>query len=426
MQIQRQPAVRSRKLLDALLFTSIILAMHAYSHAASRELRDGRLFVDGKWVYLKIGKPLRNFADAKEVDQLIADLPIIQQKNFNCLELNCYWHHFDHSGDGNLEESVEPLRKLIDAIDARGIFVCLSVETYGVGGGKLPEGFWKKHPDAIAVDSQRRKVSDDEYGFGSAVPSLYSPDYLKASRNFIRNIARAVQHEKMLYFETTVEPQFMGSHALDWSKHCCRAYDEWSKKNPDAPDPPLDWPVPESFLDNKIWNRFRAESLADWVNGDAAAYREVAGKDAWIAVDYLETCNKKDMRNRNGDSLIFLRNLTSPNIIQVNWHWHNASHSPNQCAYDNVKRVMKETNRAWAITEHMTINGTDYAAADMEKLLRNTIAQSTNFGWEFVDLGASKGDFSLYNPDWTPKPTMKVVDDNWAKWMDEIHNAKKN
>ena len=61
------------------------------------------------------------------------------------------------------------------------------------------------------------------FNVGSTVPSLFSPDYLKASRNFIRNITKAVQHEKMLYFETTVEPQFMGNHALDWSKHCCAA-----------------------------------------------------------------------------------------------------------------------------------------------------------------------------------------------------------
>ena len=130
------------------------------------------------------------------------------------------------------------------------------------------------------------------------------------------------------------------------------------------------------------------------------------------------------MRNRNGDSDLFLAHLTSPNIIQVNWHWNANKHAPNQCAYDHIRKAMREQKRDWAITEHMTINGTDYSVEDMPALLRNTIAQSTNFGWEFVDVGASKAPFSLYNEDWSPKPTMKIVDDNWDQWMAEIRAKK--
>ena len=57
----------------AAIVIAIILSVNCM--AQHRELRDGKLFVDGKWTFLKIGKPLRNFADAGEVDQLIRDLP---------------------------------------------------------------------------------------------------------------------------------------------------------------------------------------------------------------------------------------------------------------------------------------------------------------------------------------------------------------
>jgi hypothetical protein len=396
----------------------------ALARPAGVELRDGRLYVDGRWVFLKIAKPLRNFADATAVDRLIADLPTLGQKHFNCIEINCYWHMFDHDGDGVPDESLAPLNKLIDAIAARGMFPCLSVETYGVGGGQIPAGFWKKHPDAIAIDSEGKEVKDDEYGVMSAVPSLFSPAYLEASRNYIRHLTRGIPHEKILYFETTVEPQYMGNHALDFSPHAMKAWKAWLKENK-HPEPPgaERFPVTKSFLSDFLWQYYRAEYLAEWINGDAQAYRDVAGKDAWIAVDYLETCGP-DMINRHGSTKIFLDNLTSPNIIQVNWHWNANKHAPNQCAYDNVRKAMREHNRDWAITEHMTINGTDYSVEDMPNLLRNTIKQSTNFGWEFVDVGASKAPFSLYNEDWSPKPTMKIVDDNWEQWMAEIRSRE--
>jgi hypothetical protein len=401
----------------------------AFARPAVVELRDGRLYVEGRWVFLKIAKPLRNFADAKAVDRLIADLPTLQQKHFNCIEINCYWHMFDHDGDGVPDESLMPLNKLIDAIAARGMFPCLSVETYGVGGGQIPAGFWKKHPDAIAIDSDGKEVKDDEYGVMSAVPSLFSPAYLEASRNYIRHLTRGIPHEKILYFETTVEPQYMGNHSLDFGPDAMKAWRAWlgGRSSRRAASSEITAPGSAGASPSKEdpeWNRFRAEHLAEWINGDAQAYRDVAGKDAWIAVDYLETCGP-DMRNRNGDSDVFLAHLTSPNIIQVNWHWNANKHAPNQCAYDHVRKAMRDQKRDWAVTEHMTINGTDYSVQDMPNLLRNTIKQSTNFGWEFVDVGASKAPFSLYNEDWSPKPTMKIVDDNWDQWMAEIREAKR-
>lgn len=389
------------------------------------ELRGGRLVVAGNPVFLKIGKPLRDFANADDVDRLIADLPVIRAKHYNCLEINCYWHHFDSDGDGVPEASLDPLNRLIRAIGDAGMYPCLSVETYGVGGGQIPEGFWKAHPDAIAIDDRGDPVRDTEYGFGTAVPSILSPAYREASRRFIRELTAGVDHQRLLYFETTVEPQFMGQRSLDFSANGRLAYEEWLRATGlDGPAWPDRFPVPASFSASPVWKRFRAESLADWVNGDAAAFRDVAGPDAWIAVDYLETCGD-DMANRNGDSVLFLERLTCANIVQVNWSWNLAARSPNLCAYRNVHEVMKRTGRDWAVSEHMTLNGSDFGPAEVPAILRNTLRNGTHFGWEFVSLSpATDNSFALYNDDWSPKPTIAVVDEQWDRWMDERKNAE--
>jgi len=99
------------------------------------------------------------------------------------------------------------------------------------------------------------------------------------------------------------------------------------KQGLEGPAWPEKFPVPGKFRTHPVWLRFRAESLADWVNQDAAAFRAVAGRDAYIAVDYLETCGS-EMPRRNGNSVQFLEALTSADIIQpkplmaeVDDHW---------------------------------------------------------------------------------------------------------
>lgn len=204
------------------MIAAFLPAVHS-AREADWTIRDGRLHADGKRVFLKIGKPLSNFADPAACDRLAAELDTLRAKGFNAVTLNCYWHHFDADGDGTIDASLEPLARLIDAIQARGMFPCLSVETYGVGGGQIPQAFWQGHPEAVAINAEGQEARD-------------------------------------------------------------------------------------------------AESLADWVNGDAAAFRSAAGDDAYIAVDYLETCDDT-MPRRNGDSIRFLEALTCADIIQVNWHW---------------------------------------------------------------------------------------------------------
>lgn len=404
------------------------------------ELKQGKLFVGGEHLFLKIGKPLRDFGNGDEIEQLIADLDIIQAKNYNCIELNCYWHHLDRDGDGVVDVDIKPLQRLVDEINARGMFAALSVETYGVGGGQIPEGFWDAFPESVAVGADGKEVSDTEFGYMSKVPSLYSNDYLRLSRSYITDLASRLDASKILYYETTVEPQYMGDVWLDYSPAARAAYETWiAEQHPGAQPFPDTFPIPQEFIYDPVWNRFRAEWLAGWVSGDAQAVRKAAGKDVWVACEYLDA-DEPSMLARCGDPIVFLRGLGSIDIIQVNWHWHNVNRAPNLKAYQRVRVAMELTGRDWVITEHMTINGTDYQEKEMNELLVNTIRNGSQFGWEFVDIAADAdgpdvpdgtvqpGDFkpahfSVYDKDWNPKPAMAVVDDNWDSWMEIIQRA---
>ncbi|MEO0454581.1 MAG: hypothetical protein AAFY98_10650 [Verrucomicrobiota bacterium] len=356
-------------------------------------LLNGRLVINDNPQFLKTGKPLRNYGDAEEIAQLIKDLPLLVEKGYQNLALNCYWHHFNPSGDGTIEVSLDPLKELVAAIRSHGMFVSLSVETYGVGGGQIPAGFWEAHPDAVAFNHEGTPVRDTEYGYDTAVPSLFSDSYLNASRTYMSTLVNQLGAENFLYFETTVEPQFMGAQWLDYSEMAKKAYLAWCEKNSDTPAPPFptEFPVSEAFRMDPSWNQFRAQALAGWINGDAKALRAGAGADIWIASDYLDA-EEDTCAQRCGDALELLRGMTEVDIVQVNWTWCNIERKPNLRAYGRVQQVQKESRPEWVITEHMTINGTDYYESDMEGLLENTLQNGTRFGWEFVDIAPDRDD----------------------------------
>jgi hypothetical protein len=411
------------------------MKLHPFN--SSLYLQDGRLWKDDSHQFLKIGKPLRNFSSETEIEQLIADLPRIQKAKYDSLALNCYWHHFNPSGDGSIEVSLEPLKKLICNIQSQGLYVSLSFETYGVGGGQIPAGFWQRHPEAVALNHKGEDVRDTEFGYESAVPSIFSQPYLEASRAFIKNLIKGLGAEKFLYFETTVEPQYMGVQWLEYSDNAKKAYQKWRQKDGGtAPTFPQSFPINDEFVQSKGWNKFRAKALADWINGDAVAIREVANDAVWIATDYLDA-EENTMVQRCGDALEFLRNLTEPDIIQVNWSWCNIHRRPNLRPYERLKQIIEETGRDWVITEHMTVNGTDYNVSDIDGLLRNTLENGTHFGWEFVDVAPDNDDpsvpanaafpgdfkpahFGLYDKDWNAKPHMAKIEDHWDYWMQQI------
>lgn len=394
-------------------------------------IENGKFYLDGKWKFLKIGKWLVNFADPAGVDNVIAGLGQLKAKKYDVLEINCYWYQFDNDGDGNIDVSLAPLNKLINAVLARNMIPSLSVETYSVGGGFMPSGFWTRFPDAFAINDKGQRVKDTEYGVGSDVVSIFHPGYRAAAHNFIKNLARGIDTKKILWFETTVEPQYMGVVNLDYSDAAKAEYTKWLAAN-NITDPasqmPAAFPIPQTFVNNANWNKFRAQFLAKWVNDDAKAFREIAGANAYVAVDYLDA-EESTMRNRMGDPQEFLNNLTEANIIQVNWSWYFPTNTPNNKAYQRVKKAKADYNRNWAITEHMTFNGSDYnnySDAVLNDILMNTLRQGTGFGWEFVSVGnVTASDFSMYNNDWSPKKVIRYVDNNWDGLMQKVEEIAK-
>ena len=393
-------------------------------------VHDGKFFLDGKWTFIKTAKPLTDFPDPGCCQRVIDFLDILREKHYNAVSLDLSWPNFDTDGDGKVDVSVEPVNRLINEIYKRGMYPCVCLEDYAVGGGKLPEGFWERHPDAYAINAAGQKVNDTEYGFGSKVVSLFHDGYHEASRSFIKDLLSRIDCSKILFFETSVEPQYMGTIKLCYSESAKAKYAAWRKANgitDKESEMPDSFPIPDSFVKNPTWNKFRAQSLADWVNGDAAAIRSVAGKDALIAVDYLDA-DEGSMMLRCGDPEEFLMNLTCANIIQVNWHWYFPTGKPNQKAYDRVHKVMKATGRDWAVTEHMTFNGSDYGFSTdvLDAVLENTLHQGTRFGWDFTNtFNRDTDSFSLYRTDWSPKRTIKNVDDNWGYWMYRVGEIEK-
>lgn len=175
------------------------------------------------------------------------------------------------------------------------------------------------------------------------------------------------------------------------------------------------------------WNLFRARSLANWINGDVAAIREVAGQNSLVSVDYLEVGypqvnGPEVMRNIMGNSREFLNSLTSPNIIRVNWHWLYCISGgstawtgvPCDLGYDNITDLARQRN--WAVTEHMTING-DFNASclngtsNTSDMLQHTINKGNTLGWTIVNTRPNSHDpFAVYNSDWSPKCAIAGID----------------
>jgi hypothetical protein len=78
----------------------------------------------------------------------------------------------------------------------------------------------------------------------------------------------------------------------------------------------------------------------------------------------------------------------------------------------------------------MTFNGSDflqYNDATLERILENTLANGTRFGWEFVSTSPNTGNtFSLYNDDFSPKNVIRIVDNYWGYWLYRVKEIEKN
>ena len=102
---------------------------------------NGRFHRNGQWVFLKSGKLLRPFHEPETAAKVIADIDVLSSRlHYNNFSINIYPDAFDADGDSridpNREEAYRGIDRILDHCWARGVFVCLSFETYNIGGGE--------------------------------------------------------------------------------------------------------------------------------------------------------------------------------------------------------------------------------------------------------------------------------------------------
>jgi hypothetical protein len=399
-------------------------------------------------MFLKDGKLLRDFANPQTADEVIADIDILTgQLDYNSFSLNIYPDQFDADADAQVDpsqqEAYAQFGRILDHCWDRGVFCSLSFETYNVGGGGTPAALFSQHPEVSAINALGEVARDVEYGGtnGKLIPSVYHPLYLAWSRDFIRNFLTGLgpqRTDRLLFVETTVEPQYLGRcnvgdrddrrAFLDFSAVAHAAFDSWQQSFP-AGDPhrtQLSWPQTQAQRDqlmgNRLFNDFRAQGLAGWINGDIAAIRSVA-PDVYIAVDYNGRFDDPyDLRI--GTHSVFLNALAGADIIQIAPHvqsvWGPSS-------WDDVIAVNSSAGKHWAISEHMTATGSwGQDDAYMTEILDDTLARGTRWGWEFVNVGNRHptDDFQLYYQDWT-SDTLDIIEGaNWNSWLAKIGAAR--
>ena len=343
-----------------------------------------------------------------------------QAKSYTAAKIIPYWFHFETVGDGS-HGSMANLTSYINDCNNRGIKLGMTFETGAVGGGATPDWLFNWY-NCQSYNSSGQPAIDSEYGTNFKIQSLSSDAFLFRSRDWMMWMLRQVDKTKISWYETAVEPQYIGNQQLDYS---AAAYEKWHLW--------LEWryslaylnsiwgtaytnydaiPMPTTSGDAKwsIWNIWRAYALASWINGDIQTIKNVVGEEALTAVDALIVTS---MQQRMGDYTRVM-NQINPNIFQVNWHW--MSRAPYNTGYDTCVPIARTKNQA--ISEHMTLNGSDFVAADVDALLRHTLTKGNKFGWEFVNMRPSSGDpFSLYNDNWSAKPLINVMDSNNAYYM---------
>ena len=427
-------------------------ATYKTRHVAAQEtweIRDGRFHQNGKWVFIKTAKLLDPFNQPETADKVIANIDVmVDRLQYNNFSINIYPYTFDEDGDGEVDppqrEAYLNIGRIMDHCWQRGVFCSLSLETYNVGGGGVPASLFEKHPEIVAVNALGEPAYDVEYvgdiGTIKPLPSIFHPAYLKWSRDFMRHFLRGLGSQRtsrLLYIETTVEPQYLGQcnigdrdqrrAALDFSRAAQEAFRQWNAALPaDSRRDAFRWPVTQLERDlaigNPIFNKFRGQALGQWVTGDIQAIHSVV-PTVYIAVDYNGRFD--DPNNiRVGDHEAFLRAIEGADIIQI------AAHCPKpwgSSSWDEVTHVSQLTRRAWAISEHMTATGASAEDDDtLTQILDNTLQRGTRWGWELVkaaNLRPQDG-FALYNKDWTG-PILDVIEgQNWDKWLKKIGAAR--
>ncbi|MHB0998483.1 MAG: carbohydrate binding domain-containing protein [Armatimonadota bacterium] len=384
------------------------------SHA---RIKDNHLEMDNTATFLKTAQLAADFCNENLVGMGYPTQ--FAAKGYTAAKVISYWFHFE-TANGTYGSTTNVNNYINDCYN-RGMDLGMTFETGNVGGGAVPEWMFNSYP-CQSYNSSGQPAIDTEYGTNFKVQSISSDAFLHKSRGWMTWMLRQVDKTKIRWYETAVEPQYIGNQWLDYS---APAYEKWrlwlawrytiSYLNSQWGTSYTNYdqiPMPTSSSDPKwnTWMVWRAYELANWINGDTQTIRNLVGEEALVAVDALIVSN---MGQRMGDQNRVM-NAINPNIFQVNWHWFN------RAAYDTGYNLCVPIARTknQAISEHMTLNNSDYVSADVDAILRHTLTKGNKFGWEFVNMRPTTSDsFALYYDNWAPKPLINVVDSNNAYYM---------
>ena len=391
-------------------------------------IEDSHLEINGTPTFLKTGW----IGDNLQAD-LTDRVGKLVEKGYNSSSIGCFHKEMEitnaTSGGAAFYRPLTQLNNFISTAAASGLVQCIDFQTENVGGVNAAKYLFDWYPNTQAYDSSGQPAVDSEYDSYAKIQSLFAPGYLNRSRNFMTYILKNIDLDKITFYETTVEPQYIGTLLLDYS---VEAYNEWRYW--------LSWRYSLSTLNSlwsttytsytqiamptnsasaqwDIWQTWRSYGLANWVNGDIQTIRNVVGERALVATDML-IANRMD--NRMGNPTNFC-NSVYPNVFQVNWTWHN--NAPWDVGYDLMTPIAFEKNIA--LSEHMTFSGIFCPGIpdDADTLLMRTLSRGNAFGWYFINfrpITSSGG--CLYNDDWTPKANIAVIDNNNAHYMNLARN----
>lgn len=385
------------------------------SHA---KINSNHLEINGSPTFLKTGSLAADYCN--ENLSGLGYPAQFQAKSYTAAKIIPYWFHFDTVGDGT-HSSTTNLTNYINDCNSRGMKLGMTFETGAVGGGATPDWLFNWYT-CQAYNSSGQAAVDSEYGTNFKIESLLSDAFLFRSRDWITWMLRQVDKTKITWYETAVEPQYIGNQQLDYSTDAYAKWRMWLEWRFSLATLNSWWgtgytnydaiPMPTVSTDPKWtqWNSWRAAALANWVNGEIQTIRNVVGEEALVATDALIVTN---MQQRMGDYNKVM-NQIYPNVFQCNWHW--ANRAAYNTAYDTCVPIARTKNQA--ISEHMTLNGSDFVAADVDAILRHTLTKGNKFGWEFVNMRPATADpFSLYNNDWSAKALINVMDSNNTAYM---------
>lgn len=305
----------------------------------------------------------------------------LKELGFNAMEVVISPDQFDPKAEGRITDprALENLNRLIEAISREDMLLSLRFVNYTHDAGGPSREFYRKYPDAIALNEKGNKVYGSPYRttFPGTRPgineidkykpviSIYNENFLQYNRDFIVNVLRSIDTSRLVLVGAGAESSYSASadpenpsvlnNMIDFSDAAKKVYEQKGGV----------WPPADIHNPYSRWNIFRAEYLAEFEINNARIIKSVVGDKSLIATGHLVAPGDV---YRKGNSLRYLEHLSELDdgseklidVIELNWSGPGVEDlllrlgEKGGSALDNFKVVNSRRSRKWLSTEHMT------------------------------------------------------------------------